>query len=173
MMLQSLQKSPSTVQSVHCSVWAIFTQKDRSLPAWDRSLGSSRKASVREPVSPRMGPVSPRIVTLGDRSHPPGTGCLKSCCNTVPRGPVSSIRDRSPRVKTLRTCQNSRDRTFRSEYHLRPSTKCGKARNPYQTLEPRNLHRNSVREVNSRNLRIRLRLELTDCRVCKLRKVRR
>nr|CAD1835640.1 unnamed protein product [Ananas comosus var. bracteatus] len=88
-----------------------------------------------------MGSVSPRVVALGDRSHPPGTGCLADCRNTVPRGPVSPIRDRSPRVKTLRTCQNSRDRTFRSEYHLRPSTKCGKARNPYQTLEPRNLHR--------------------------------
>nr|CAD1842435.1 unnamed protein product [Ananas comosus var. bracteatus] len=30
-------------------------------------------------------------------------GCLKSCRNTVPGGLVSTTRDRSPRVKTLRT----------------------------------------------------------------------
>nr|CAD1843508.1 unnamed protein product [Ananas comosus var. bracteatus] len=42
-----------------------------------------------------MGSVSPRIVALGDRSHPPGTGCLAGCRNTVLRGPVSPIRDAS------------------------------------------------------------------------------
>nr|CAD1840658.1 unnamed protein product [Ananas comosus var. bracteatus] len=96
-------------------------------PCLDRSLGSSRKTNVRERSLPH-GTVSSCENVLGDRSHPPGTGCLKSCRNTVLRGPVSPIRDRSPKVKTLRTCQNSRDRTFRSEYHLRLSTKCGKVR---------------------------------------------
>nr|CAD1836479.1 unnamed protein product [Ananas comosus var. bracteatus] len=34
-----------------------------------------------------MGPVSTRVDALGDRSQPPGTGCLASCRNTVLRGP--------------------------------------------------------------------------------------
>nr|CAD1844169.1 unnamed protein product [Ananas comosus var. bracteatus] len=82
---------------------------------------------AERPVSPCMGSVSrvePEKPTFGNRSLPardrslrpfsqntrsgtgfsqPGTGCLKSCCSTALRGPVSPIRDRSPRVKTLRT----------------------------------------------------------------------
>nr|CAD1823029.1 unnamed protein product [Ananas comosus var. bracteatus] len=47
-----------------------------------------------------------------DRSHPSGTGCLAVSRNTVPRGPVSPTRDRSLRVKTLRTKLNFQDSNF-------------------------------------------------------------
>nr|CAD1821832.1 unnamed protein product [Ananas comosus var. bracteatus] len=99
-------------------------------------------------LSPHGTGLSPRR-RARDRSRLPRTGCLASCRNIELRGPVSHIRDRSPRVKTLRTSQNSRDRTFRPEYHLRPSTKCGKVRSTHQTLEPRNLQRSSVLHLPS------------------------
>nr|CAD1820398.1 unnamed protein product [Ananas comosus var. bracteatus] len=81
----------------------IFAQRDRSLPSWDRSLaanpknqrsgtglslrgtGLSLRERVREPVSP------------------PGTGCLRLPQYCSLGEPVSHSRDRSPRVKTLRT----------------------------------------------------------------------
>nr|CAD1842438.1 unnamed protein product [Ananas comosus var. bracteatus] len=57
--------------------WAVFAQRDRSLPSWDRSLAANPKTSVREPVSPCAGPVSHCENAFGNRSRPPGTGCLR------------------------------------------------------------------------------------------------
>nr|CAD1830112.1 unnamed protein product [Ananas comosus var. bracteatus] len=89
----------------------------------------TRKSSVREPVSPCTGPVSHYENALGNRSRLPGTGCLVGYAALFTGGPVSPIRDRSPRVKLSGLSRNSRDRTFRPVCHRRPSTKCGKVRN--------------------------------------------
>nr|CAD1834645.1 unnamed protein product [Ananas comosus var. bracteatus] len=59
-----------------------------------------------------MGPVSPRENAFGDRSHPSGTGCLRVCRDLSPMGQVSPFRDRSPRVKTLRTARTQIFRAF-------------------------------------------------------------
>nr|CAD1844100.1 unnamed protein product [Ananas comosus var. bracteatus] len=64
----------------------------------------TRKTNFREPVSPCAGPVSHCEGALGDRSRLSGTGCLKAAATLLTGGPVSPFRDRSLRVKTLRTC---------------------------------------------------------------------
>nr|CAD1823312.1 unnamed protein product [Ananas comosus var. bracteatus] len=148
MVLQGLQASsfssspPSSPSlSLSRSVGRFSPRGTGLSPAGTGLSLRTRKTNVREPVSPRAGPVSPRADALGDRSRLPGTGCLAGCAALFTGGPVSPIRDRSPRVKLSGFSQNSRDRTFRPEYHLRPSTKCGKVRSTHQTLEPRNLQR--------------------------------
>nr|CAD1818534.1 unnamed protein product [Ananas comosus var. bracteatus] len=83
--------SPSTKHPVHCPGLGSFRTEGPVSPTWDRSLSLPRKSIVREPVSPREN-------ALGDRSHLPGTGCLADSRNTAPRGPVSPIRERSPKV---------------------------------------------------------------------------
>nr|CAD1834630.1 unnamed protein product [Ananas comosus var. bracteatus] len=140
----------------------------KNLKSHQPGLGSFRPEG---PVSPQQGPVSrcePENPAFGNRSLPARdrsltaktrSGPVSTARDRLPRGyaalftggPVSHSRDRSPRVKTLRICQNSRDRTFRPVYHRRSSTKCGKVRNTNRTLEPRTLQGSSVLHSNSDN----------------------
>ena len=83
-----------------------------------------RKTSVREPVSPCAGPVSHCEDAFGNRSRLPGTGCLRLPQHCSLGEPVSPSRDRSPRVKTFRTCPKFQFSNFlgrRTFYNPPPS----------------------------------------------------
>nr|CAD1821697.1 unnamed protein product [Ananas comosus var. bracteatus] len=70
-------QGPSKIQYYNSPVWAVFAQRDRSLPARDQSLVANPKNQRSGTGLSRAGPVSHCENALGDRSRPPGTGCLR------------------------------------------------------------------------------------------------
>nr|CAD1817222.1 unnamed protein product [Ananas comosus var. bracteatus] len=89
---------------LHQPNWAVFAQRDGSLPSRDRSLAANPKNQRSGTGLSLRGTGLSLRRRARDRSRPPGTGCLEAAATLLTGGPVSPFRDRSPRVKTLRTC---------------------------------------------------------------------
>nr|CAD1843940.1 unnamed protein product [Ananas comosus var. bracteatus] len=135
---------PPKNSNLHQPGLGSFRPEGPVSPTWDRSLSLPPKIQRSGTgLSLRGTGLSPRRRARGPVSTA-RTGCLAGHAALFTGGPVSPLRDRSPRVKLSGLCQNSRDRTFRPVYHRRLSTKCGKVQNTNRTLEPRNLQRSSV-----------------------------